>query len=103
MMDSTYIFRPAKIEDAQTIKNIARRIITSSYTSFLGAEVIWDFIESGLSDKEIDDGMENCILMTRNDKIIGFSITRFHRPSGKLYIRFTKPFPHTLTYNEILT
>ncbi len=70
-----YSFRSAKSDDAQTVKNIARQVITSNYTSFLGTEVVRNFIESGLSDKEIDDGMKHCTLMICDEKIIGFSIT----------------------------
>ncbi len=54
---------------------MARRVITSNYKPFLGVESVRNFIESGLSDKEIDDGMPHCTLMTCNERIIGFSIT----------------------------
>ncbi len=70
-----HFFRPAKSEDAQTIKDIARRVIVSDYTPFLGAGAVRDFIESGLADKEIDDGMEHCTLMVCDDRILGFAIT----------------------------
>ncbi len=74
-MNAGYSFRPAKSEDEQTIKDIARQVIMSNYTSFLGAEAVRNFIESGLSDKEINDGMEHCTLMICNNEIVGFSIT----------------------------
>ncbi len=74
-MNPEYSFRSAKPDDVQAIKNVARQVITSNYTPFLGAEAVRGFIESGLSDKEIDDGMEQCTLMICNNEIVGFSIT----------------------------
>ncbi len=73
-MNAEYSFRLAKPDDIQTIKNVARQVITSNYTSFLGEEAVQNFIGSGLSDKEIDNGMEHCTLMICNGGIIGFSI-----------------------------
>ncbi len=74
-MNAEYSFRSATSDDAQAIKNMARQVIISNYTSFLGAEAVRNFIESGLSDREIDNGMKHCTLMICNEKIIGFSIT----------------------------
>lgn len=68
--------RPAEPEDAQTIKAIARRVIVSNYTPFLGLEAVRGFIDSGLSDQEIDDGMGSCTLMIRDGEIVGFAITK---------------------------
>ncbi len=68
--------RPAEPEDAQTIKEIARRVIESNYTPFLGLEAVRGFIDSGLSDQEIDDGMGSCTLMIRDEGIVGFAITK---------------------------
>ena len=68
-------YRKATISDAQILKDIAKRVISTNYTSFLGIEVTTDFIESGMSDKEIDDGLTNCVLMIVNGQIIGFVIT----------------------------
>ncbi len=67
-------FRAAQPEDVRKIKEIARQVITFNYTPFLGSEAVRDFITSGLSDKEIDDGLANCTLMIRNENIVGFSI-----------------------------
>lgn len=70
-----YSFRPAKPEDAQAVKEIARQVITSNYTPFLGAGAVRDFIESGQADREIDDGMTRCTLMICDGRITGFTIT----------------------------
>ncbi len=70
-----YSFRPATHDDAQTVKQVARRVITSNYTPFLGAEAVQSFIESGLADKEIDDGLARCTVMIADGGIVGFYIT----------------------------
>ncbi len=36
--------------------------------------MVQDFIASGQSDKEIDDGLNDCTLMVKGDVIIGFTI-----------------------------
>ncbi len=71
-----YTFRPARAGDAQTVKEIARRVIERNYTPFLGAEAVRGFIDSGLSDQEIDDGLAHCTLMVCGERIVGFSITK---------------------------
>lgn len=69
-------FRQATKHDIQELKAIAKRVVRANYTSFLGADMVASFIESGMSDKEIDDGIDSCILMLSNSKIIGFVITK---------------------------
>ncbi len=71
-----YSFRPAKPEDAQTVREIARRVIESNYTPFLGAEAVRGFIDSGQADQEIDEGMAHCMLMVCGGAVMGFAITR---------------------------
>jgi GNAT superfamily N-acetyltransferase len=68
------IFKQATKEDAQNLKDIAKRVIYTSYTPFLGLNATNSFIESGQSDKEIDDGLFNCTLAIYNEVIIGFVI-----------------------------
>ncbi len=70
-----YSFRPAGPDDVRTIREIAQRVIISNYTPFLGSGAVRAFIESGQSDREIDDGLENCTLMTGDGGVIGFAIT----------------------------
>lgn len=68
-------FRQAAEIDSHNLKDIAKRTIIANYTPFLGEETATAFIESGMSDKEIDDGINNCDIMLDNEKIIGFAIT----------------------------
>lgn len=69
-------FRRATEYDLKELKAIAKRVVRANYTSFLGADMVASFIESGMSDKEIDDGIDSCTLMLSNSKIIGFVITK---------------------------
>jgi GNAT superfamily N-acetyltransferase len=69
-------FRKAADSDKGILKEIARRVIEHNYTPFLGAEAITAFIESGDSDREIEEGMENCVLAMLEDRIIGFAVTK---------------------------
>jgi len=48
-------------DDTHSLKDIAKRVIRLNYIPFLGADVVRDFIESGQADKEIDDGIHDCI------------------------------------------
>lgn len=77
MMQSSRIrFCQASFEDSDVVKNIAKRVIYFNYTSFLGLDAVEEFISSGMSDKEIDDGLINCTVMILEDTIIGFTITK---------------------------
>lgn len=72
-MPTTY--KKATPSDAPTLKEISTRVIRKNYTSFLGAEMVDEFITSGLADKEIDDGIQACMLMFDDAALIGFAIT----------------------------
>jgi len=69
------LYRSATKNDAQYLKDLARRIINTNYAPFLGTDLTAPFIESGMSDHEIDDGLNNCTLMTCIEQIFGFAIT----------------------------
>jgi GNAT superfamily N-acetyltransferase len=68
------LFRQATMDDAPNLKQIAKRFIAENYTPFLGAAATTAFIESGMADKEIDDGLNNCTLMVSDGRTIGFAI-----------------------------
>ncbi len=68
------MFRKAAPQDADTLKEIARRVIRHNYVPFLGAEATNAFIDSGMSDQEIDDGLDRCTVMLSDCQIIGFAI-----------------------------
>jgi GNAT superfamily N-acetyltransferase len=68
-------YRQATKDDAQYLKKIAKRVIKANYISFLGIDATTNFIESGMSDKEIDDGLDSCTLIICDGRTIGFAIT----------------------------
>lgn len=68
-------FRKIKPQEARWPKGIAQRVIRHNYTSFLGSEAVNAFIGNGMSDKEIDDGLDRCTVMLSDNVIIGFAIT----------------------------
>jgi GNAT superfamily N-acetyltransferase len=72
------LFRAASLEndDVNILIGIAKRVIRSNYTPFLGTDAVHDYIESGQADKEIDDGMRNCTLLTVGGVTIGFAIVK---------------------------
>jgi ribosomal protein S18 acetylase RimI-like enzyme len=72
------MFRAALLDndDVDTLKGIAKRVIRLNYTPFLGANAVHDFIESGQADKEIDDGIHNCTMLTSDGVTLGFAITK---------------------------
>ncbi len=74
-MSENIHFRKAVPPDAEPIKEIAKRVIRHNYVSFLGTEATSAFIDSGTSDKEIDDGLDRCMVMVSDDVIVGFAIT----------------------------
>lgn len=70
------VYRKATKQDLPRIKEIARRVIRTNYALFLGVEVTEIFIESGMSDKELEDGLVACTVAEKSGQIIGFAITK---------------------------
>lgn len=68
------LFRKASSNDVPALNQIANNVICHNYTPFLGKDATTNFIESGLSAKEIDDGLEHCTLLEKDGKIIAFAI-----------------------------
>lgn len=84
--------RKAREEDIETLQEIARRVIRNNYTSFLGQDNVSQFIDSGLSDKEIVEGVPYCHIMQQGDTIVGFAVVM----DDLLYlIMVDVPFQHT--------
>lgn len=74
-MKETLNYRKADPGDRETLKRIARDVITKNYVPFLGEKLTREFIDSGASDSEIDRGLASCIVLEENTRIIGFAIT----------------------------
>ncbi len=68
--------RKAFPQDMTEIKRLARDVIRHNYTPYLGIDATSFFIESGMSDKEIEEGIGSCILLEKGNKTIAFSITK---------------------------
>lgn len=71
---SKLIIRKATKMDADEIKLFVREVVTKNYTPFLGAKNVKTFIESGMSDKEIDDNISKMIVCEYDDEVIGICI-----------------------------
>ena len=71
-----YNFYKADHNDLPVLKEMAKKVIYNNYISFLGHDLVNTFIDSGQSDQEIDDGIEDCIIMSTSTIPIGFAITK---------------------------
>lgn len=69
-------FQRATAYDTATLQGIARRVIRANYTPFLGVDAVAEFIESGMSDTEIESGIENCVTLRLDGRAIGFAVTK---------------------------
>lgn len=79
MYGENITFRPASPdsgEDARELKALARRVIRHNYTPFLGEELTTAFIDGGLADKEIDDGLGRCVVLAVDGRVAAFAVTR---------------------------
>ncbi len=74
--ETTLQFRKALPQDAGPIKVLAQRVARHNYIPFLGAEMVSAFIDGGMSDQEIDDGLDGCTVMLSGGCILGFAITK---------------------------
>ncbi len=74
-MNENVLFRKATSQDAAPIKEIAKRVILHNYVPFLGIEASSAFIDSGMSDQEIDDGLDHCTVIISDGIMLGFAIT----------------------------
>ena len=66
--------RKAQAGDLPRMQAIARRTIDKSYRSFLGDESVAWFINSGESDRELQQHIENCDVLLKGNIIVAFAI-----------------------------
>jgi len=64
------MIRNAQADDLPKMQVIARRTIDKSYRSFLGDEGVDWFINSGESDRELQNYIENCDVLLKNNSIV---------------------------------
>ncbi len=69
------VFKKATLQHAPELKNISRRVISTNYAPFLGVAATAEFIESGMADNEIDNGIGNCTVAFCGKQAVGFAVT----------------------------
>ncbi len=57
------------------MKEIANRVIRHNYAPFLGEKATNAFLDSGMADKEIEDGLGRCTVLFTGGTVVGFAIT----------------------------
>ncbi|MGI9569030.1 MAG: GNAT family N-acetyltransferase [Desulfobulbia bacterium] len=68
------IIRRASQSDLPELQELARRTIDRNYRSFLGDESVDWFLESGESDKEVIENLDNCSVAEEGDKQIAYCV-----------------------------
>ena len=66
--------RRAEADDLPVIQEIARRTIDRCYRSFLGDEGVDWFINSGESDRELEQHLLDCDLLLLDEKVVAFTV-----------------------------
>ncbi len=66
--------RKAQADDLPRMQDIARRTIDKCYRSFLGDEGVDWFINSGESDRVLQQHIENCDVLLIENAIVAFAI-----------------------------
>ncbi len=66
--------RSAQSGDLPQMQDIAKRTIDKCYRSFLGDEGVDRFIDSGESDRELEEHLPNCDVLLRDERIVAFTI-----------------------------
>ncbi len=69
-----YIIRKANNNDETEILKIARDVTDKFARKYLGDEAVDWYINSGSCDNDMKNDIDNMILITENDKIIGMMI-----------------------------
>ena len=66
--------RKAQTGDLPSMQEIARRTIDQCYRSFLGDEGVDWFINSGASDRELQQHLSHCDVLLKDENTVGFAI-----------------------------
>ncbi len=66
--------RKAQADDLPSMQDIARRTIDKCYRSFLGDEGVDWFINSGESDRVLQQHIENCDVLLIENAVVAFAI-----------------------------
>lgn len=65
--------RKARLSDIDDVQAVGRNTILSCFPSVLGEEQVRNFVECGLSGKEITDHADNLHVLLKDGRIVGFS------------------------------
>lgn len=66
--------RKAQPDDLPALKDMARRTIRACYASFLGEDGVSGYIDSGESDKEVENGLSNCDVLEVDGQLAAMAV-----------------------------
>ena len=66
--------RRAQVGDLPAIQDIASRTIDGCYRPFLGDQAVDWFIDSGESDRELQQQVENCDVLLQGSAVFAFAV-----------------------------
>lgn len=69
-----YTINFVETKDVFSLIELSRRTIRENYSSFLGKELVENFIESGMADNEITSGLKDMLVLKNENEIIGFCV-----------------------------
>lgn len=69
-----YKIEKAKAKDENTLIEISRKIFDFDFRKILGDKVVDDYLKSNLADMEIAKNIDNILMLTTKDTIIGLAI-----------------------------
>jgi GNAT superfamily N-acetyltransferase len=75
LTENAYSFSKPDKNDLPVLFIISKEIIANYYSSFLGEDIVYNYLNTKQHEKEIIDNFENCNVMKLENIIIGFSIT----------------------------
>lgn len=71
---SSIKYREAVAEDLQEIKKLAGEVVINNYSCFMGIELTKNYVESGQSDQEIVDNINNMTVAEYDGIIVGIAV-----------------------------
>ncbi|GKX28286.1 GNAT family N-acetyltransferase [Vallitalea longa] len=67
-------YRVAVTTDLQEIKKLAGEVVINNYTRFMGIDITKNYVDSGQSDKEIEDDIDNMVVAEHDGNILGIVV-----------------------------
>ena len=69
------MIRPARLGDLDMMVSISFRTMRASYTPFLTAEIVEDWLAGGNVEAFFDEHLTECLVIEDGGDIVGFSVT----------------------------